>query len=238
MPDRRWGGPSTLVSSAIFALLVAGCASTASSPSSPASATTVPSASASPTPAPSVGVAAVPTACLGLGPEDCRRAGDAAIAAVADAGGPIIYVQVGPFGCAGGLADCPTTLAARPEGDVTLEVAGQPAIGIHVRMENDVPAVERTETFGVVLEPSDAPAVDQGPRPFELGHCGIFSGFDIGGSWWDPIGPIDVDHSDAINAAAGILTINDPDHAVFVSASGLTVQLLRRDGPKHLPMCA
>jgi hypothetical protein len=29
----------------------------------------------------------------------------------------------------------------------------------------------------------------------------------------------------------------DPDHATFLSQGGLSVQLLRRDGAKHLPMC-
>lgn len=238
MPDRRWFSASAFGSSVLVAILIAACASTVTpSPTPASSATAVPTAPATPTPEASVGVAAVPTACLNLGPEDCQRAGEVAIAAVGDAAAPIIYVQVGPFGCADGQVDCPATLAARPEGDVTLELAGQPAIGIHIRVVDGVPSAERTEVFGVVLDPTAAAPLGPGPRPFELGHCGIFSGIDLGGSWWDPIGPIDSDHGDSINAAPGILTINDPDHAVFVSAGGLTVQLLRRDGPKHLPMC-
>lgn len=159
------------------------------------------------------------------------------MALVGEAGPPIIYLEVGPFGCANGGIDCPTTLQARPEGDVTIEIAGAPTVGVHIRLDAGVPTAELAETFGVVLEPSSKPPLNLGPQPFQLAHCGLFSGIDVGGSWWDPVGPVDFDHSDAINSASAVLTINDPDHAVLVSAGGLTVQLLRRDGPKRLPLC-
>lgn len=175
-------------------------------------------------------------ACMGLGPLDCQRAADLARAAVAASGPPIRYIQVGPFGCPDGER-CPTTLLARPEGDVLVELAGAPAVGVHVKVVEGVPAAEPSEVFGIVLDPTPADVLEIGPRPFDLGHCGVFSGVDVGGSWWDPVGPIDADHPDSINATNGILTVKDPDHATFVSAMGLTIQLLRRDGPKHLPFC-
>jgi hypothetical protein len=53
---------------------------------------------------------------------------------------------------------------------------------------------------------SSAPGIGAGPIPLTLGHCGIFSGIDLGGSWWDPVGPVDIDHGDAINAATGVVT--------------------------------
>ncbi len=68
-------------------------------------------------------------------------------------------------------------------------------------------------------------------------HCGLWSGIDAGGSWWDPVGPVDGDHPDAINAADGTLTVLDPDHATFTSRGGLTVQLQRHEGAKYLPLC-
>ena len=130
---------------------------------------------------------------------------------------PIVYLQVGPFGCPGGER-CPTTLAARPEGDVTIEFAGVPAAGFHVRAAAGGPLeIEPQEIFGIVLDPTTPTAALSGAQPFTLGHCGLWSGIDLGGSWWDPVGPIDWDHPDTINSAEGTVAFNDPDHATFTS---------------------
>jgi hypothetical protein len=196
-----------------------------------------PSPTPTPTPAAGAGEPGIRTACLNLGPADCQRAGDFALSQIDGGENPVVYLQVGPFGCADGER-CPATLVARPEGDVTIEFAGAEPVGVHVRWDGGTMSGEQIETFGVVLDPTPGSAVELGPRPFDLGHCGLYSGIDLGGSWWDPVGAIDADHPDAINAASGILTVTDPDHATFVSNGGLTVQLVRRDGAKHLPMCA
>ena len=195
------------------------------------------SAAATPAPTASAGEPGIRTACLNLGPADCQRAGDFALSQVDGGENPVVYLQVGPFGCANGER-CPATLVARPEGDVIIEFDGAPAVGVHLRWDGGTLSGEQVETFGVVLDPTPGAAAALGPRPFDLGHCGLYSGIDLGGSWWDPVGTIDADHPDAINAASGILTVIDPDHATFVSSGGLTVQLVRRDGAKHLPMCA
>jgi hypothetical protein len=131
----------------------------------------------------------------------------------------------------------PTSLAQRPQGDITLE-AGVGALSCHVTATagGDL-GLERQDAFGVLLGPSSQPSLAAGARPFSLGHCGLWSGIDVGGSWWDPVGPVDGDHPDAINAAEGSLTILDPDDAAFSSKAGFTVQLMRRDGEKYLPLC-
>ena len=97
--------------------------------------------------------------------------------------------------------------------------------------------IERQDAFGVLLGPTSQPPITAGARPYSLGHCGLWSGIDAGGSWWDPVGPVDGDHPDAINAADGTLTVLDPDHATFTSRGGLTVQLQRHEGAKYLPLC-
>src|SRR5262245_34449319 len=234
---------SRLFSAGVLSLLLGACGSTVSSPSPTATSSPAPATSASTgipsppaTPAPQGAAPAAPAACLSIGEADCRRAAEAALGALNPAVAPI-YLQVGPFGCATGER-CPTTLAARPEGDVLVELAGAPAVTIHVIRAQDgsirgVP----TETFGIVVPPSSGPLGRPGPIPFSLGHCGLYSGIDVDGAWWDPVGPIDAEHGDAVNAAEGTLAFVDPAHATFVSRGGLIVSLARRDGPKHLPFC-
>ena len=218
---------------AVSVLLVA-CASDAPSP---------PPATAGPTgdPRPAatasgvVSLEGVPTACIGLGEADCRRVA-AQVSTLLTADDPRIgYVQVGPFGCSAGPG-CATTLLARPEGDITLESAGG-ALSFHIKVTNGTLEAQRQEAFGVQVQPTSRPPVPSGPQPFTLGHCGLWSGIDHGGSWWDPVGLIDYDHGDAINAAEGTIAPIGPDGAVFTSRNGFVVKLLRRNGPKHLPFC-
>ncbi len=231
----------------LFLLATAGCASS-SPPVETASPTrlagTPPVETAQPAPSAATasdapGLAGVPIACYGLGPVDCQRVAEGTVATLSPVArnARIVYLQVGPFGCLGGER-CPTTLAARPEGDVTIEFAGVPAAGFHVRAAPDgALEIEPQEIFGIVLEPTTPKAALSGAQPFTLGHCGLWSGIDLGGSWWDPVGPIDQDHPDAINSAEGTIAFADPDHATFTSKAGLIVQLQRRDGPKYLPFC-
>ena len=180
-------------------------------------------------------LADVPTACVGLGEQDCRRVIGHITTLLTPDDPEIGYVQVGPFGCSAG-GGCPTTLAARPEGDVGLEFAGG-ALSFHVTSTDGNLDAQRQESIGVELSPSSNPLVPGGPQPYTLGHCGLYSGIDHGGSWWDPVGLIDYDHPDAINAAEGTIAAVGPDRAIFTSKAGLNVQLVRRDGPKYLPLC-
>jgi hypothetical protein len=236
MPTPRLRFPSSVPLLAVF---LCGCASTVS-PSTPSTTSSLaPATSAAPAAATPVrqGAAVVPTACMSLGEADCRRAADAALAALDAAAPARIYLQIGPFGCATGER-CATTLAARPQGDVLVEFAGAPAVTIHLTAAPDrsLQAVAG-ETFGIVVPPTSGRHGDRAPMPFMLGHCGLYRGIDLDGAWWDPIGPIDAENGDAVNAAEGTLAFLDPAHATFVSRGGLVVTLARRDGPKHLPFC-
>ena len=178
-----------------------------------------------------------PIACLTLGEVDCRRAADIALNSIGVDDRAPIFVQVGPFGCRTGQR-CAATLAERPVGDVLVEFAGVPAVTIYLTAAADgsLSAV-RGQTFGRVVPPSSKPIVRFDPLSFSLGHCGLFSGIDVDGSWWDPIGQVDIANGDAVNAAEATIAFVDPGHATFVSHGGLVVTLVRRDGPKHLPFC-
>jgi hypothetical protein len=217
----------------VASVLLVACASDSASP--PAAAGPTDDPQPTPTASGAVSLEGVPTACIGLGEADCRRV-VAQVTTLLTADDPRIgYVQVGPFGCPA-APGCPTTLVARPEGDITLESAGG-ALAFHIKVTDGNLDARRQETFGVELQPTTRPPVPGGPQPFALGHCGLWSGIDHGGSWWDPVGLIDYDHGDAINAADGTIAPVGPDRAVFTSKNGFVVQLVRRNGPKFLPFC-
>ena len=227
---------TVIASTIVLSIALLGCggsagsaAPTTGSSPSPSATTTVPTGVGS--------LAGVPTACYGLGVDDCQLVVDH-VATALDATAPSVrYVQIGPFGCAAGER-CPTTLAARPEGDVTLDT-GEGQFSFHVVAKPGVPEMgsTRQDAFGIAVAPSSTPPLTIGPQPLALGHCGLWSGIDVGGTWWDPVGAVDADHPDAINSAEGTLNVLDPDHAVYTSRGGLTVQLVRRQGDKYLPPC-
>jgi hypothetical protein len=214
-------------------------------PSGTASETSAPSESPSERPSDSptesaspagTGLRTVPTACISIGADDCRRV-VAEIGEQLPSGTAAVYVQVGPFFCED-PAGCAPSLADRAEGDVTIE-AGAGALSWHVKADpgGGPLTFARQDAMGVRVGTESLPPVTAGVRPFTLGHCGLWSGIDVGGSWWDPVGPVDGDHSDSVNEVEGTLAILDPDHATFTSKNGFTVQLVRREGEKFLPYC-
>jgi hypothetical protein len=179
----------------------------------------------------------IPVACLGLDQPDCMRAYQAAAAARAP-DVEVVYAEVGPFGCPNETG-CPNSLVGRPSGQVVFERAtGEPvAISVTAAADGTITTAP-TESFTVVVEPTSLPGqLRAEPIPYSLGHCGLGSGVDVDGSWWDPVGFVDIDHGDAINAAEGTFTPHDPNHATFVSDGDFEVSLVRRVGEKHLPMC-
>jgi hypothetical protein len=179
----------------------------------------------------------IPITCLGLEEPDCGRTFEAASADL-DSDEAVVYAEVGPFGCPQ-AEGCPNTLAARPSGQVVFERSnGEPvAIAVNAAADGSITTAPG-EWFTVAVAPSSTAGELSGqPITYSLGHCGLGSGIDVDGSWWDPVGFVDIDHGDAINAASGTLTPHDANHATFTSDAGFTVTLVRRVGEKHLPMC-
>jgi hypothetical protein len=206
---------------ALLAVVAAGCSAAAGS---------TPDASAAEGPG-------VPAACFGLAQPDCTLAYEAAAQDLAP-GDQVVYAEVGPFSCPN-EAGCPNTLAGRPSGQVVFErLNGEPvAISLTAGADGTI-TTSPGEAFTVAVSPTSLAGQLVGePIPYTLGHCGVNSGIDVDGSWWDPIGFVDIDHGDAINAADGTFAPHDANHATFTSDGGFSVTVVRRVGDKHLPMC-
>ena len=165
------------------------------------------------------------------------RAYDAAAAELAP-DVDVVYAEVGPFGCPN-EPGCPNTLVGRPSGQVVFELSdGEPVTTVVSAGADGAIATAPGESFTVAVAPSSiAGQLRTDPIHYTLGHCGLMSGVDVDGSWWDPVGFVDIDHGDAINAAEGTFTPHDPNHATFVTDGGFEVSLVRRVGQKHLPIC-
>lgn len=251
MIERKRTGRITVLMVVMVSLVVVGCvrgvdgtgfpppADTppAPAPGAPSAPASVAPASVAPSAAGQPLDPAVPTACLTLGDADCERAREMAASVLAGGDPRVRYVQVGPFGCATGDR-CPTTLIARPEGDIVIEFDGDTAINVHLKVAADGTFdATRGEGMGIAVAPTSAPGIPAGPEPFVLGYCGIFSGIDLDGSWWDPVGPVSMNGGEAVNPTPGVITVVDPDRATFVAQTGFAVQLQRRTGSKFLPFC-
>jgi hypothetical protein len=135
---------------------------------------------------------------------------------------------------------CPPGFAARGGGEVWIEYArggGLDVLEVAVAPDGSrsLDPVDRGPAF--VVRPESAPA--QGSEaPLTLGHCGLLSPIDFDASLWDPVGQVDGDAPETINAATGtIVALAGGAQAEFRAPSGYRVTLVRHDGPKSLPGC-
>lgn len=192
-------------------LLVSGC--------------TAPAPTPSPSPPAPQAIVGLPRGCLGVGEPDCERVASAAVAMLS--GRQPVWVDVAHAGCPG-EAPCPPEIApgAGARATVHFADAGEP---VSIRFVNDdaalVPEVQR-EVFAQARAAS-GPAPRGAPFPFSLQHCGLVSPIDADGSLWVPVGFVDASHADAINQAAGTLTLVAADEARLRTAGGLDVRLAR-----------
>jgi hypothetical protein len=179
--------------------------------------------------------ARVPTGCLGLDAADCVRVADAVAAAIRDDPRQVTYIQVGPFGCP--AVGCPRSLNARPAGDVTVEFAARDPVVFAAGAVGDKLDLTRHDESFVAVNPASRPLGTLSSR-YQLGHCGIFSPIDVDGTFWDPVGFVDVDHADTVNSAAGVFTRTSPVSASLRTTGGLSVDLVRHQGVKQFRLCS
>jgi hypothetical protein len=229
-------GPRTSAGRSIAAfagvvLVAIGCQSAPPSPT-PRAAATEPPPEGSPIPA------ELARGCWGVREPDCGRAVGAGFDALAE-------FESHSYGYATvDFSECPQD--GCPDGFI-------PGVIVRVLLEPTdgsapIEALVRSEAGGLVaevqeiaayfgVEPRSGPAALNEPFAFTLGHCGIWSGIDADGSFWDPIGQVDRENPDTINSAAGTMVISNEESATLQTAR-LRLELVRHQGLKYLPACA
>lgn len=156
---------------------------------------------------------------------------DGALAWLPTAGPPATYVHVSPIEC--------DTGQCRALSSVSIEFAGaQPRVVSVSLVEGKAADVTPVDLFDstVAVQPSSL-RLAASVVPFSLGHCGIWSGIDVDGSFWDPVGFVNSAHPDVINSAPGTFALTSATTATLRTNGGLTVQLARHPGPKYLQGC-
>lgn len=174
----------------------------------------------------------VPAACIGLEVAQCELV----LAALADElpGATPTYVAISERLCDG---PCPGSERGLWLGQVMVEFSdGRKPATILIEVDGDAVAWNPIESGLVEVTPRSARLT--GPTTeLTLGHCGLSSGIDVDGAFWDPIGMIDAGDPALINTAAARFTLASPERAVLVTEAGTVLRLARHTGPKHLPGC-
>jgi hypothetical protein len=220
--------PVDLVPLAFLAFIAAGCLSV---PPPPSPATTAPSVSPSDQP---TTPAALPYGCWAVREPDCVEAVAGALQAAVDRG-PFVYGEVS-LSCP--AAPCPQEVLPGVVVSVILERDRRSPLEVKLQHDGERFVSEVAEAgFMMMLEPSSGPAAVGVPFPYAIGHCGLYTGIDADGSWWDPIGLIDTENPDTINSAKATMLITDRNTAVLQTAR-LRVDLVRHPGPKSFRGCA
>lgn len=174
----------------------------------------------------------VATACIGLLTAQCELA----IGALSDKrpGDSATYVAASARTCDG---PCPGAERGVWLGHLMVEYSdGRKPVTIIIAVDGGAIDWKPIETQFVKATPQSAPLKER-TTELTLGHCGVGSGIDVDGAFWDPIGLIDSNEQALINTAKARFTLNSPDSAVLVTEGGAVLQLVRHQGPKFLPGC-
>ena len=173
--------------------------------------------------------------CVGIPAIPCQGIADVVGAALPPGRGKPASLQLWAESC-GDLACPPGTFAGR----ATAEWAGG---GPPVLIQFQGPAaslkldpVQDVHWSGVV-QPKSARVLPGAVVPFTLGHCGLLHVVDFDGSFWVPVGELDVDEPANINSNAGQMQLIGPNRAQFASGGRLIATLARFPGPKQFWLC-
>ena len=175
-------------------------------------------------------------ACLSIPQLECETIASKLIVWIAEPGN-VVAITIVAFACE--AVRCAPGFDARRRGEATLELTDPSRmrmVGISTA-RGVLDFVADPDMAAAKLDPHSGPAAAQN-MAFALGHCGLSSPIDFDGSLWDPIGQIDGDAPEAINAVSGTIIFLAPRAARFVTDAGFRVDLVRRGGSKLYRLCA
>ena len=175
-------------------------------------------------------------ACLSVPQLECETIASALVGRITEPG-DVVAITVHAFSC--DAVRCAPGFGARPNGEGVVELANPGRISVvGIRSAGGVlDFVGVPDVRATTIDPRTAPAGGQN-LPFALGHCGLDSPIDADRSLWDPIGQIDGDASEVVNAASGTISFLAPRAARFLTDAGFRVDLVRRGGSKLYRLCA
>jgi len=175
-------------------------------------------------------------ACLSVALDQCLAIAEAASKAL-PAQSTVTYTEVGPRFCDSTL--CSDPLVPGDELTAIAQLAdGPPRLVTVAAADTGFVATDVAEAGLIELKPSSRRAGGFGPFPFALQHCGLGSPIDFDGSFWDPVGTIDMEAPEASNAIDGTLVLTSSEGAHFSTATGFELDLVRHVGSKSYPGCA
>lgn len=181
---------------------------------------------------PSTPSSRMPVACSGLLVAQCEQA--LAAVAVNLPGVTPSYVAISRKFCDG---PCPGSDRGVWLGGLWVEFGdGRKSLNVHIEVDGATVSWESIESAIVEVSPR-SPSLSAPTTEFTLGHCGLGSGIDVDGSFWDPVGMIDPRSLDLINSANARFTLNSPDTAILVTEGGAVLQLVRHSGSKYFFLC-
>lgn len=174
-------------------------------------------------------------ACMAVPVGECLPFATAVVDLLGPDGAAVTHLELGPVECR--VEPCPRSLLVGAPVSVIAQFGdGRPPV--RLRLDPDLLAIIDSGRLDARAVPPKSARVGPGPVPFDLGHCGLASGIDFNGSWWDPIGEVDALDGAAINSASGTIALTGPDRAIFQTPQGFRVELVRHAGQKWLAGCA
>lgn len=187
-------------------------------------------------PSPSAAGAGPIVACMALPAAECEPLARDVLDVVSQDAPQIVRIEVGPVEKAAQPRQ--RSLVGAESVIIVLEFAQTSPAWLEVDPRTRPPVVLRTQPSQIEpATPLSAPFGDAGMQPLLLGACGLASGIDFDGSWWDPIGEIDAYAPESSGPTRGAITLTTATTAIFETESGFRINLVRHVGPKWVAGC-
>jgi hypothetical protein len=175
-------------------------------------------------------------ACMSLPAAECEPLARDVLNVVSQEAPQIVRIEVGPVEKAAQPQQ--RSLVGAESVVIVLEFAQTSPARLEIDPRTRPPVVLRTQPSQIEPSaPMSAPNRDAGMQPLLLGTCGLASGIDFDGSWWDAIGEIDAYAPESSGPARGAITLMTESTAMFETESGFRINLVRHNGPKWVRGC-